>query len=345
MKKTNVIFAIIALAIVAVSIAVVSCKKETGDNLRFQENNNQRVFNYRQIEDKRAYFADFKKKLSECKDNEAFSFEDAGWHLACLANLDFCNVNVYYTDLQFDTIEMTVNVTDSVVMLSDLRVGYEQMCTLIQQFKNRFYQCDQNMYYVNVAMDVSGYAKIAITTSFTSVSKSIYDHAWYFYDEFTALYECENYFDLDSTYQWNTRAADLLQNVLNLFEHHENTIGEDGAISICYTPTRNHTFDYSNTIDPYHSDFYNDSRVFAMRKNSANWNFFLSFDQMCYCLDSYLGLGYDYVDNTLYPNEHPVCWKVFRVNYSPNPTSYYYYHQLYVEYGQLVTNHEWPIVD
>ena len=40
-----------------------------------------------------------------------------------------------------------------------------------------------------------------------------------------------------------------------------------------------------------------------------------------------------------------VCWKVFCINNNPNPSNYYYYHQLYVEYGQLVTNHEWPIVD
>ncbi len=344
MKKTYSILAVVAMAIIAIAMAFVSCKKEN-ENALNNQTDSARTFDPRQVEDMSAYLQDFKLKMqSSTKDDETLSLEDAAWHLASLANYDFCKVNVEYDDVAFDTIEIQVNITDGEMMMRDLNTSYEQMCAIIQQFRKGFVHNNQNLFFINVTIDAVGNAKIAIMTSFNSVSKYIYDHTWYFYDEFTAMYECEDYFDCDSTYQWNTRAADLLENALNLFEHHENTIGEDGCVNICFTPTRSQNFDYSNTYDQYHSDFYGDSRVFAMRKNSDNWNFYLTFDQMCYCLDSYLGLGYDFVNNTLYPNEHPVCWVVYRGTYH-NGSWYYYYHRLHVEYGQLVTHPSGPSVD
>lgn len=58
---------------------------------------------------------------------------------------------------------------------------------------------------------------------------------------------------------------------------------------------------------------------------------------MCYCLDSYLGLGYDYIDDNLYTDEHPVNWTIYCISeHNPFSAWYYYYHQLYVEYGQLI---------
>lgn len=60
----------------------------------------------------------------------------------------------------------------------------------------------------------------------------------------------------------------------------------------------------------------------------------VAFDEMCYCLDSYLGLGYDYIDDNLYFNERPVCWTVDTIVAPPDINRWYTYgHQLYVEYG------------
>jgi hypothetical protein len=57
---------------------------------------------------------------------------------------------------------------------------------------------------------------------------------------------------------------------------------------------------------------------------------------MYYCFDSYLGLGYDFTDDNLYANEHPVNWRVTGTS-NPIVNGIINYHQLQVNYGQLIT--------
>ena len=341
MKKSKAIIAITALAILATTVAVVSCKKDNGNDSSLKGYTIQQPADIRQIEDPEAYMLDFKKKLTESKDNEAFSLDDAAWHLACLANLDFCNVNVKYDDFQFDTVEIQVDVTDGIILLGDLRSAYEQMCDEIQQFKKGFNRYDQNMYYINVSINTDGNAKIALMTSFTTDSKDPLIHTWYFSDIFAGLTVCYQYYSDDSIYIWDGLAATELERVLNLFEHHEYEISVPGGHQAYYFPTRNHTFDYTNTEDPYGSDFYSDSRVWALRDNNGGLSdYALDVLEMCICLDSYLALGYDYMNDNLYDNEHIMCWKVYHNTYIPSGIIHFpkiYYHQLYVEYGRLIT--------
>lgn len=335
MKKTKLLIATL-LVVATASIVIVSCKKNNESTLNSKGYSTQKAFDYRQIDDKLTYFTDFKKRMTESKDNEVFNLNDAAWHLACLTNLDFCNINVKYDDFQFDTIDMQVEVLDSIMLLSDIDSAYDQMCAKIHQFKKGFNHCDQNLYYINVSIDANGSAKIALMTSFTSCTKNLIDHPWYFSDPFEAAYACDEYFSGDSVYIWNGLAATELERVLNIFEHHENGTGPNGAM--CYIPTRNHTFDYTNTFDPYGSGYYyfDESRVFAQRYTSSHPNYVFELFEMCYCLDSYLGLGYDYINDNLYRLEHPVCWTIKCKTIETNPV-YFYYHQLYVEYGQSIT--------
>ncbi len=335
MKKNRLFFAIIAMAILATAVAIVSCKKDNENAPNTKAYTVQQAADIRQMEDPLAYMKDFKKKLTESKDNEAFNLDDAAWHLACLANLDFCNVNVEYDDFQFDTLEMQVNVTDGVILLGDLRAAYEQMCTEIQQFRKGFNHCDQNLYYVNVAIDTDGNAKVALMSSFTNASKYWYDHTWYFSDVFEALDACDTLFDYYSTYPWDSLAVIKLEYALNVFEHYEN-FWSNGTYVMCYFPTRNHAFGYT-CIDIYGSDFLNNSRVFAKRRKSENMEYDMNFHEMCYCLDSYLNLGYDFISDNLYLNEHPVCWIIYPKREQDNLVWWTHYHELKVEYGQLIT--------
>lgn len=338
MKTSKSIFAITAMAILATTVSIVSCKKDNENVLSQQDRTIQQSIDYRQIEDKKAYFTDFRKRLTESKDNEAYNLEDAAWHLACLANLDFCNVNVEYNEVQFDTVEMQVNVTDGTMLLGDISTAYEQMCSEIQQFKKGFNHNDQNLYFINVSIDADGKAKIALMTSFNDNSKDLGDHTWYFDDEWAAYEVCDVYFTLDSTYTWNTTAKRELQRLLNLFEHYEN-YWSNGNYIMCYFPTQSHTFNYPNCPDPYDSPFFGYSRTFtAEAGEGAIFN--LSINDMCYSLDSYLGLGYDYLDNySMNADEHPVNWVVDtaskKFEYHRWRTSY---HKLTVEYGQLIMN-------
>ncbi len=333
MKKYT-LFITTLLVVAAASVAVVSCKKDTTgqDNAKGTDT---QAFDYRKIDDKVAYFTDFKKKMKETKDNETFNLDDAAWHLACLANIGYCNVNVKLDDFLFDTIDMQVDVENGTMRLSDISAAYDQMCAKIDEYKKGFDHCDQNLYYINVSINANGDAKIALMNSFTYGAKSWVDNPWYFSDPIVAADACDTYFSEDSVYCWNLLAASELTRVLNIFEHHDNGTGQYAAW--CYTPTRSHTFDYTNTYDPYGSGYgyIHESRVFA-KKYPNQFNYIFGLFEMCYCLDSYLGLGYDYISDNLYSDEHPVCWTVNPVFQQTN-TSVSLYHQLIVNYGQLTS--------
>ena len=340
MKKFK-LYAIFVMAMaIIVTVAVVSCKKETSNALLGNKNESVQSFNPREIEDMNAYLKDFKQKMQSATkgEDEALSIEDAAWHLACLANFDFCNINVNYDDFLFDTIDMQLKVEDGTMLLSDLGTAYDEMCTKIQQFKKGFNHCDQNLYYINVSIDANGNARIALMTSFTSNTKDL--HTWYFSDAFEAADACDEYFSEDSIYYWSGLGANELERVLNLFEHHENGVGMGGVMF--FAPTRNHTFDYTNTYDPYNPGYgyINESRVFAKRCTSSNTDYIIQLFEICYCLDSYLGLGYDYLYD--YDNEFPVCWTVNCKTKTYSYDTKDIYHQLYVEYGALVTHNPTP---
>ena len=334
MKKST-LFITTLLVVAAASVAVVSCKKDTTgqDNAKGTDT---QTFDYRQIDDKVAYFTDFKKKMKETKGNETFNLDDAAWHLACLANIGYCNVNVKLDDFLFDTIDMQVDVEDGTMRLSDISAAYDQMCAKIDEYKKGFDHCDQNLYYINVSINANGDAKIALMNSFTYGAKSWVDDPWYFSDPIVAADACGTYFSEDSVYCWDGLAVTELSRVLNIFEHHSNGTGQFAAY--CYLPTRTHTFDYTNTYDPYGSGYYyvNESRVFAKKNTSMSLNYNLDDLEMCYCLDSYLGLGCDYVSDNLYSSEHPVCWTVSNGYWHQNPSYWHYhFHKLYVEFGQF----------
>ena len=179
--------------------------------------------------------------------------------------------------------------------------------------------------------------------SISNSSKYLWDHTWYYGDEYLAACACDELFS-DWYYLWNTTATSELQRVLNLFDHYENDSSDINHIHVYYNPTRNHKFDYT-CIDPYLSYFYNNSRVFAyMNYNEPSFSHYLELgEEMCYCLDSYLGLGYDYINDNLYANEHPVNWTVTPISKpttNNNPTWWIHYHQLHVEYGQLISDIE-----
>ena len=106
MKKRNLIITTL-LVVVAATVAFVSCKKENQDALL---NNTESVmtFTVPQIDDMNAYLKGFKQRMRATKDGETLTLDEAAWHLSCLANFDFCRINVEYDDFQFDTIDMQV---------------------------------------------------------------------------------------------------------------------------------------------------------------------------------------------------------------------------------------------
>lgn len=298
-----------------------------------------KAFTVPQIDDMNAYLKEFKQRMQTSKSDDVFSLEEAAWHLSCLANTEFCRINVKYDDFQFDTVAIQVNVSNGVMLMNDLCTAYEQMYAEIQQFKKGFDQPEQNLFFIKVSINADGNAKIALMTSYCVYSKDLYNHTWYFQDVFEALDVCNEYYSPDSVYTWNGLGATELERVLNLFEHHENGPSSPGGHSVmCYIPTRNADFDYTNTYDPYDETFYyiNGSRVFAVRKYEPIQYYNFTVWEICYLLDSYLGLGYDYIADHLYVHEFPVNWTIRCFN--PHTSiKWEIYHQLHVEYGRAIT--------
>lgn len=111
--KKKVIFIATFLVIVATAVAVVSCKKETTNALQYgNSQSTTKTFKVPEVDDMNAYLKGFKQKMQEslyAKDDEMFSLEEAAWHLSSVANYDFANANVEYTDLRFDTLQYQVN--------------------------------------------------------------------------------------------------------------------------------------------------------------------------------------------------------------------------------------------
>lgn len=120
MKKLNSFFAIIALAIVAIAVAFVSCKKEKQE----QKSNNmeQSVQNSDNMDE---YLMSFKKKLlSAQKGEETISLEQAQRDLGNLLNFDFGDAN-FPTDVNhFDTIHANLTVSNGYVEFSQLAETY-----------------------------------------------------------------------------------------------------------------------------------------------------------------------------------------------------------------------------
>ena len=332
MKNSKLTFAILAMVVATVvSVAIVSCKKETSNVLQSPQPT--RTFVAPNIDDMNTYLKDFKQKMQSSTkgDSETLSLDEAAWHLACLANVDFCRVNVDYNNMQFDTIDMQVNAIDGFVTMYDLNTAYEQMRATIQQFQKEFSYCDQNLYFINMFIDESGHARIALATSVVNHSKDIGDHIWYFEDSYILDTVCYYFFVNDTQYVWDGYGKTELQRILNLYEHHTNNT----PLINYYTPTRNHTFSYPNYPDPYGSQFASNSRLFA--GNAAiDASFNITPNAMCYCLDSYLGLGYDYIIDGIYENEHPVSWLINTyITHFSNEKFYTHHHSLTVQYGQL----------
>ena len=343
MKKT-IFFIATLLVVAAVSVAVVSCKKE--DTKALSNNNSKETFDPRQIDDMNAYLKDFKNRmLSAAKgEDEVLSLDEAAWHLSSLANYDFGNINVEFDDVRFDTLFAHVDVSDGTVLLSDLGLAYESIRNDIEQHFRKINLNEKHIRFIDAYISEDGFTSIPLVISFKNSSRGWFDYHWYFeppvYDPYIYSYPdsiCDAYFSEDLDYVWDGLGKTELVRLLNATEHH-NLIGGSFQTSY-YTKTREHVFNYLSYIDPYGSPSNHNSRLFGVM---GNFNYEITKFDMCYYFDSYLGLGYQYlIDNPIsqYADECPAVWSIectsdpFFGDYSTT-----YYHKLKVIYCYSQSN-------
>lgn len=336
MKKSNSIIAILGLAILATAVAFMSCKKDEQKDMSYSPSNLSTISKTRQMDNIGTYLKEFRKRMLESNGNELLGLEDAAWHLACMANIEHCNINVEFDEVRFDTICMQVNVTDGGVLMTDMRTVYEQMWPAIQRFQKGLNLDNQNLRFINMSISDNGKVKISMMT--TSFSAERLDHFWYFQNSDATDSICSQYFEDGLMYQWNTAAISHLSTALNAVGgHYQNT-----PDLYCYIPTRSYVFNYDSWIDPYGSPFYLNSRLFAYYEETSNPTSYLDFDKMCYCLDSYIGMGKSYIiQNPGVQDEKPVSWAITPIN----TARYVIFHKLTVQYGQFSNGYPGPSPD
>ena len=321
MKKKSFFIATL-LVVAAISVAVVSCKKETQSD--FMNNNNESVqsFNPLEIKDMNTYLKDFKLKMQSAVkgDDEALPIEDAAWHLSSLANYEFANANVECDGVRFDTLYASVNITNGAVLLSDLATAYENISTSIDKFYHGLTLDNKHFRFINAYISENGDVAIPLLTTFSHSSKYLSDHLWYYGDVWQLCDLCDSIFPDTIEYSPSGMGKTALQEELNkVVSHPCNTVIHPGVVYYTYASTI--AFDYMHYMDPYGSTFDN-SRLF---NHGLPFLYDLGLE-MCYLYDSYLGLGFDNCP----AGQEIVSWNL---QYGRNPRETKEFHILNVNYG------------
>ena len=115
---------------------------------------------------------------------------------------------------------------------------------------------------------------------------------------------CDSLFPAIS-YPIQTTGTSELKHVLNLIVSHQNNVFNS---NIYYTLTSTRDFYYRDYIDPFGSPCYLNSRLYASKTFYDDLK-----PYMCYLLDSYLGLGHEYLPE----DEYILSWNVRYVHGEP----------------------------
>ena len=332
MKKTLLLIATIAIAILAAT--AVSCKKDKQDESTNNERSNfgTSTFTPPQVDDMNAYLKAFKEKMQSSKEDETMGLDEAAWHLSSVANYDFCNVNVNYTDIRFDTLYSTILLTDGEVSLQDLGVAYRDMWGKIDAFYRGLVVEGKHFRFIDAIITEDGIITIPIVTTYNSSSKWVNDTLWYFpyYNDNVYLLELECDFFGDTTYYSNTTAIVRLNRLLNQLQGRPTASNATGRYY--YTVTRSQTFLYTQYIDPKGSPYCFQSRLFSSEGVTACP---LQAEEMLYLLDSYLGLG----RGARILGEETVTWNVL-FNWPEMKDDCVNYHSLVVQYGYVIQGND-----
>ena len=267
------------LVATTLSVAMVSCKKETPEAMQQACNETQTVFSPENITDMNAYLKGFKKQMQESKGGETMSLEEAAWHLSSLANYDFADADVPYNDIRFDTIYAHVHVTNGTVSLTDLNAVYQEISVAIDAFRENLSLENHHFQFIGSSISEDGEVMVRLVSIYGWFAFG--DHLWSFSDVIEANDICDEYFNLYEHYYASQLGRSELERVLNILESRST----DNTGRVYYVVYTTKTYYYRNYIDPYGSPSYLDSRLFA--------GFFDSDikEDMCYYLDSGRGLG------------------------------------------------------
>ena len=324
MKKT--FFYAICVMVLATMVAVVSCKKDDQTTPTDNPNRPAKEFCPPSVSDMNAYLGDFKSKMrNPDRDGGAtMSLEEAAWHLSSVANYDFANANVEFTDIRFDTLYGHVNVTDGEVSMADLGAVYAEMSAAIDGFYHSLDLDNKHFRFIGAEISENGEVMMRTTTTYNRL-----EHLWYFNSSSEASAVCQIYFNPYEYYYFEGNFDTQLLLALNSIQ------------SLAYVPIHERMYYvYTKTENPQlldhldeHSPFPHYTRIFC----TYFPNQVISYDKIEYCLDSYLGLGVQLQGD----NEHVIEWDLLYPSgyvYVGHDKLATYYHRPSIKYGMIVVN-------
>lgn len=214
MKKRNLFIATL-LVVAATTVAVVSCKKDNPNAMLNNQAQASKSFYPEGVDDMCTYLKDFKQKMQTATRGagETLSLEEAAWYLSSVANYDFANANVEFTDLRYDTLHYQINVIDGRVVLSDLNAAYQSIASGVDGFYRNLNLDSKHFRFIGADISESGDIEISLITTYMTR-----DHWWYFTDSWVAGVMCDSLFSDYTTYIWNGNGLRILQQAINLLE-------------------------------------------------------------------------------------------------------------------------------
>ena len=324
MKKRS-FFAICVMA-AAIAATMGSCKKQEAQTTTSGTSKPAaQAFDPSHIADMNAYLADFKDKaLNPTRGDETMlSLEEAAWHFSSLANYDFANANVRFTDIRFDTLYCQVAVTGGQVSMADLGAAYSRAATTIDAFYHSLDLDEKHFRFIGADIDESGEVTLRVTTTYT-----LLEHLWYF-DSYNDLHAaCLTYFNPNENYYFQRNFDTQLQLAVNSIQSLSYVPLPDRMYYVC---TRQETPYFLDHLDP-NSPLPHYSRIF----NTFTPNLPVPYYIIEYCLDSYLGLGVELQGD----GERVIFWHIGDDGYTHVGHEHLatYYHIPTIQYGIVVFN-------
>ena len=282
--KKSFFYAICVMAL-ATMVAMVSCKKDEQTKPTDNPTRPAKEFCPPSVSDMNAYLGDFKSKMRnpERDDNTMLSLEEAAWHLSSVANYDFANANVEFTDIRFDTLYGHVNVTDGEVSMADLGAAYAEMSAAIDGFYHSLDLDNKHFRFIGAEISENGSIAMSLVTTHTANTR------WHFFSSAEEANTAYQYFPNDC-YPALTEARVALTNAFN------QVIGKStnpGSGRIYYVVTSVQEFSWRDYFEEPGA-YCPNSMGYRIFCTHAYFNTCIPRADMVYYLDSYLGLAMDH---------------------------------------------------
>ena len=272
--------AVVALVMVtAIVVTFEACRKDAKFQNQPTVMKESAIVHPDKIDDMNKYLKDFIVNMQSSKNDDVLSIAEAEWHLTNIANYEYANVVSDYSDIRFDTIYSKVRIENNQITLSSLNDAYEIVAKQIRELYKSLNLDDKNIKYISSSVHENGDVVSSIIMTYSNSSK------WFYFpnDDF-----CDLYFDDNTNYPANGLAVTELTRIFNLLEGRPTEPSPTNRMY--YTVTRTKEFHYYD----YYDSIANRSRLFC----TNNYYYSLiSKDDMCYLLDSYLGLAKEYEEN------------------------------------------------